>query len=148
NYLEKPLDREHLLFTLQRACEHIALLRENTALHRKLEESAAIQGIIGDHPKIKEVFRVSTRSRLRLLPSLCMANPEPEKSWSHGPFMKRARGTASRSSPSTAQLFLKRSSKASFSGMRKAPLPAPTAASSDCSKLQRRARFFWTRSEK
>ena len=29
NYLEKPLDREHLLFTLQRACEHIALLREN-----------------------------------------------------------------------------------------------------------------------
>jgi two-component system, NtrC family, response regulator PilR len=58
NYLEKPLDREHLLFTLQRACEHIALLRENTALHRKLEQSAAIQGIIGDHPKITEVFRV------------------------------------------------------------------------------------------
>lgn len=58
NYLEKPLDREHLLFTLQRACEHVALLRENSALHRKLDETTSIQGIIGDHPKIKEVFRI------------------------------------------------------------------------------------------
>lgn len=58
NYLEKPLDREHLLFTLQRACEHVALLRENCALHRKLDETTSIQGIIGDHPKIKEVFRI------------------------------------------------------------------------------------------
>ena len=58
NYLEKPLDREHLLFTLKRAFEHIALLRENSALHRKLDETASIQGIIGDHAKIKEVFRV------------------------------------------------------------------------------------------
>ncbi len=58
NYLEKPLDREHLLFTLRRAREHVALLRENTVLHKKLEEKATIQGIIGDHPKIREVFRV------------------------------------------------------------------------------------------
>ncbi len=58
NYLEKPLDREHLLFTLKRACEHIALLKENSALHRKLDETTSIQGIIGDHPKVKEVFRV------------------------------------------------------------------------------------------
>jgi DNA-binding NtrC family response regulator len=58
NYLEKPLEREPLLFTLKRACEHVALLRENSALHRKLDETTSIQGIIGDHPKIKEVFRV------------------------------------------------------------------------------------------
>jgi DNA-binding NtrC family response regulator len=61
NYLEKPLDREHLLFTLRRACEHVALLRENTVLHKKLEEKATIQGIIGDHPKIREVFRVVSK---------------------------------------------------------------------------------------
>jgi DNA-binding NtrC family response regulator len=58
NYLEKPLDREHLLFTVKRACEHVALLRENTVLHRKLDETTSIQGIIGDHPKVKEVFRI------------------------------------------------------------------------------------------
>jgi len=61
NYLEKPLDRKHLLFTLQRACEHVALLRENTVLHKKLEEKATIQGIIGEHPKIREVFRVVSK---------------------------------------------------------------------------------------
>ncbi len=58
NYLEKPLDRDHLLFTLQRACEHLALLKENTVLHKKLEENSVIQNIIGDHPKLKEMFRV------------------------------------------------------------------------------------------
>ena len=61
NYLEKPLDREHLLFTLQRASEHVALLKENTALHRKLEENVTIPNIIGEHPKIREVFRVISK---------------------------------------------------------------------------------------
>ncbi|NJD91267.1 MAG: sigma-54-dependent Fis family transcriptional regulator [Geobacter sp.] len=61
NYLEKPLDREHLLFTLQRACEHVALLKENTALHRKLEESVTIPNIIGEHPKVREVFRIISK---------------------------------------------------------------------------------------
>lgn len=58
DYLEKPLEREDLLLTLQRAFEHIMLLRENKALHKKLEESQGIASIIGEHPKIKEVFRV------------------------------------------------------------------------------------------
>jgi two-component system response regulator PilR (NtrC family) len=58
DYLEKPLEREDLLLTLQRAFEHIGLLRENRALHKKLEESQGIPAIIGEHPKIKEVFRI------------------------------------------------------------------------------------------
>jgi DNA-binding NtrC family response regulator len=58
DYLEKPLEREDLLLTLQRAFGHIHLLRENTVLQKKLEEIATIPTIIGDHPKIKEVFRV------------------------------------------------------------------------------------------
>ena len=58
DYLEKPLERDDLLLTLQRAFEHIELLRENRALHKKLEESQGIPAIIGDHPKIKEVFRI------------------------------------------------------------------------------------------
>jgi len=58
DYLEKPLDRQDLLLTLERAFERIMLLRENRVLHKKLEESQGIQSIIGDHPKIKEVFRI------------------------------------------------------------------------------------------
>ena len=58
DYLEKPLEREDLLLTIQRAMEHVSLLRENRALHKKLEETRGIPEIIGDHPKIKEVFRI------------------------------------------------------------------------------------------
>ncbi|HTP64680.1 MAG TPA: sigma-54 dependent transcriptional regulator [Geobacteraceae bacterium] len=58
DYLEKPLDREDLLLTLRRAFERIMLLKENQALHKKLEESQGIPAIIGEHPKIREVFRV------------------------------------------------------------------------------------------
>ncbi len=58
DYLEKPLEREDLLLTLQRAFERIMLLRENRALHKKLEESQGVPAIIGEHPKIKEIFRI------------------------------------------------------------------------------------------
>jgi DNA-binding NtrC family response regulator len=58
DYLEKPLDRDDLLLTLRRAIGHVGLLRENQLLHRKLEETRRVPGIIGDHPKIREVFRI------------------------------------------------------------------------------------------
>lgn len=58
DYLEKPLEREDLLLTVQRAFERIMLLRENRVLHKKLEESQGIPAIIGEHTKIREVFRV------------------------------------------------------------------------------------------
>jgi len=58
DYLEKPLEREDLLITVQRSLEHVALLRENRVLHKKLEETRGIPGIIGEHPKIREVFRI------------------------------------------------------------------------------------------
>ncbi|WP_088536822.1 sigma-54 dependent transcriptional regulator [Geobacter sp. DSM 9736] len=58
DYLEKPLERQELLLTLQRAMEHVLLLRENRVLHKQLSETLSIPTIIGDHPKIKEVFRV------------------------------------------------------------------------------------------
>jgi DNA-binding NtrC family response regulator len=58
DYLEKPLDREDLLLTLQRAFERVMLLQENRVLHKKLEESQGISSIIGEHAKLKEIFRI------------------------------------------------------------------------------------------
>ena len=58
DYLEKPIEREDLLLTLKRAFEHIGLIRENQSLHRKLAETMTVPNIIGEHPKIKEVFRI------------------------------------------------------------------------------------------
>ncbi len=61
DYLEKPLERENLLLTLQRAFERIGLVRENRVLHRKMAEIERIPSIIGDHPKMKEVYRIITK---------------------------------------------------------------------------------------
>jgi DNA-binding NtrC family response regulator len=58
DYLEKPLDRETLLVTLQRAFEHLKLLHENKVLQKKLQDTITFPDIIGDHPKIKEVYRI------------------------------------------------------------------------------------------
>lgn len=58
DYLEKPLERDDLLLTLRRAMDHVNLLRENRMLQKRLEESRGIPNIIGDHPKMKEVFRI------------------------------------------------------------------------------------------
>ncbi|MSM40140.1 MAG: response regulator [Geobacter sp.] len=58
DYLEKPLERENLLMTLRRAFDHIKLLQENTLLHKKLQDTIILPDIIGEHPKIKEVYRI------------------------------------------------------------------------------------------
>lgn len=58
DYLEKPLERENLLMTLRRAFDHIKLLQENTLLHKKLQDTIILPDIIGEHPKIREVYRI------------------------------------------------------------------------------------------
>jgi two-component system, NtrC family, response regulator PilR len=58
DYLEKPLERDDLILTLQRAFERIMLLKENRVLHKKLAETKALPNMIGDHPKMLEVVRM------------------------------------------------------------------------------------------
>ncbi|HEY6838149.1 MAG TPA: sigma-54 dependent transcriptional regulator [Geobacteraceae bacterium] len=58
DYLEKPLERENLLLTLRRAFERVQLVRENRLLQRQLAATVTIPSIIGEHPKIKEIFRI------------------------------------------------------------------------------------------
>lgn len=58
DYLEKPLERETLLLTLQRAFERLDLLRQNRRLQKQLEENRGVPSLIGSHPKMKEVYRI------------------------------------------------------------------------------------------
>jgi DNA-binding NtrC family response regulator len=58
SYLEKPLDRDKLLITLRKAFEQITLQHENRLLHKKLQDTITLPQIIGDHQKIKEVYRI------------------------------------------------------------------------------------------
>jgi len=58
DYLEKPLERDNLMLTLRRAFERIGLVRENRVLQKRIESIATIPNMQGEHPKMKEVFRI------------------------------------------------------------------------------------------
>ena len=58
DYLAKPLEREDLILTVQRAFERIMLLKENRVLQKKLAETRTLPNMIGEHPKMMEVARV------------------------------------------------------------------------------------------
>ncbi len=61
NYLEKPIEGEQLTLAVSKALEHIGLIRENRVLRKRLEAIQPIPHIQGEHPKMKEVFRVVSK---------------------------------------------------------------------------------------
>ena len=61
NYLEKPIEGDQLVLAVGKALEHIGLLRENRVLRKRLEAVQSIPYIHGEHPKMKEVFRVISK---------------------------------------------------------------------------------------
>ncbi len=58
HYLTKPVTREELLITLQRATERSRLLRENRRLRSELDSRYAVAGIVGRHGGMEEVLRL------------------------------------------------------------------------------------------
>jgi DNA-binding NtrC family response regulator len=58
DYLEKPLERDNLILTLRRAFERIGLVRENRVLQKRIESISTIPNMLGEHLKMREVFRV------------------------------------------------------------------------------------------
>jgi len=55
-YLAKPLDRDVLLLTIARAFEQIRLREENRSLSRRLDESLPPADLIGEHPRMTQLF--------------------------------------------------------------------------------------------
>lgn len=58
DYLTKPLERDELLLCLKRAFEKIRLVKENEMLHQELNDRFRIDNIIGNHGKMREVFKI------------------------------------------------------------------------------------------
>jgi DNA-binding NtrC family response regulator len=56
DYITKPIDREKLIMTTQRACERLALIKENQQLKKQLMRPFEIEGIIGKHPLMSKVL--------------------------------------------------------------------------------------------
>lgn len=56
DYLTKPLEREELLLIVGRAFERIRLIQENRLLRQQLEARFRVEGIVGSHYRMQEVF--------------------------------------------------------------------------------------------
>jgi DNA-binding NtrC family response regulator len=56
DYLIKPLEREDLLRIVNRAFDRIRLAAENRLLRQQLEERYRVEGIVGSHYRMREVF--------------------------------------------------------------------------------------------
>ncbi len=58
DYLTKPLERDELLITVKRAFEKVNLEKENRILRQELEERFRIDGIVGSHGSMQEIFKL------------------------------------------------------------------------------------------
>ncbi len=58
DYLRKPIDPDELLLIVERALENKRLLDENRLLKEELAERFGFESIIGQHPKMLQVFEV------------------------------------------------------------------------------------------
>ena len=56
DYLTKPLERDDLLRIVGRAFDRIGLIQENRLLRQQLEERYRVEGIVGSHYRMQEVF--------------------------------------------------------------------------------------------
>jgi DNA-binding NtrC family response regulator len=56
DYLTKPLERDELLLTVNRAFGRIRLMQENRLLREQLEARFRVEGIVGSHFRMQEVF--------------------------------------------------------------------------------------------
>ncbi|RPI36035.1 MAG: sigma-54-dependent Fis family transcriptional regulator [Nitrospiraceae bacterium] len=58
DYLTKPLNKDSLLLTVQRAVERMELMKENRQLHKELFDRFRMEGIVGKSEKMREALDV------------------------------------------------------------------------------------------
>jgi DNA-binding NtrC family response regulator len=61
DFIEKPIDLDHLQQLLARAIERQQLLRENVVLREETSRRLGLPRIIGEHPKLREAARAMQR---------------------------------------------------------------------------------------
>jgi DNA-binding NtrC family response regulator len=61
DYLPKPFTPDELIMVVRKVLEHSALIRENAALRRELEERRQFEGLIGGSQAMERVFAVIKR---------------------------------------------------------------------------------------
>lgn len=62
DYLEKPFDKDELLLVISRTCERHTLRKQNKLLTKLIDDSVALDNIIGKSPAMHEVFERTRRA--------------------------------------------------------------------------------------
>ena len=58
DYVSKPFQLEEIRLAVQRALDHRRLKEENVSLKQQLRKKYRFENIVGDHPKMQELFRL------------------------------------------------------------------------------------------
>jgi DNA-binding NtrC family response regulator len=58
HYLEKPLEKDHLLIVVSNAINQVQLLRDNIMLKDQLQDKFQLENIVGDHGRMQELYRI------------------------------------------------------------------------------------------
>jgi DNA-binding NtrC family response regulator len=58
HYLEKPLEKDHLLMVVNNAMSQVKLLKDNIMLKDQLADRFNLENIVGDHGRMEELFKI------------------------------------------------------------------------------------------
>ncbi len=58
DYLTKPLDKERILLAVRKACDHVAIRKENLQLRRELFDRFSMEGIVAHSPAMQAIVGI------------------------------------------------------------------------------------------
>ncbi|MGQ9500321.1 MAG: sigma-54-dependent transcriptional regulator [Dissulfurimicrobium sp.] len=61
DFLQKPFDNNYLVHVIKRSIERTTFLRENQRLQKKIENQGAFHGLIGQSPRIRQIFELISK---------------------------------------------------------------------------------------
>ncbi len=141
DFLQKPVDSNHLLLIVERALEQERLRTENILLREEWSRRYGFPRIIGESEAIKRRSLKLSASRKPKRLSCCSANRAPAKSFSRAPSIISPAGATGPSWPSIAPPFRRRLSKTNCLAMSAARLPARATGGWENLNLLRAVRF-------
>ena len=143
DFIQKPVDLDHLKLLMDRAARQQELLRENLLLREEYAARYGFPRIVGEHSSMKEASQMTQRVAATDSTVLLLGR----KRHRQGTFRARrstisARAPICRLSRSIAPPFPKAWSKTNCSATSAAPIPAPARARSAKSSSRIAARCF------
>jgi len=130
DFVQSSMSLDAIELKIQRAMEHQKLLSRLSSMADRHIDPARPHGLLGPSPAMREVFRVIDKVAAPTPP----ADPGRDRhrqGTRGGPFTRPRRGATGRLSDETAPRSPTTCSRASCSGTRRAPSPAPTRCAPD-----------------